>query len=145
VGTIFHLTARVHCPFPVSIASLEEHLESVVIVRTSSEKATATSPTTPALIPTSVKAAADQDTLGHRIRPRPTPPLGHQRDPAPSRQSTQLTTSSRPLHQDRCVKPFGAKGIARKVGTRQRAGGGAGTAYATIVISTASVAAFTRD
>jgi len=63
VGTIFHLTARVHCPFPVSIASLEEHLESVVIVRTSSEKATAISPTTPALIPTSVKAAADQDTL----------------------------------------------------------------------------------
>ena len=60
-------------------------------------------------------------------------------------QSTQLTTSSRPLHQDRCVKPFGAKGIARKVGTRQRAGGGAGTAYATIVISTASVAAFTRE
>src|SRR6476659_8209912 len=108
-------------------------------------KATAISPTTPALIPASVKAAADQDTLGHRIRPRPTPPLGHQRDPAPSRQSTQLTTSSRPLHQDRCVKPFGAKGIARKVGTRQRAGGGAGTAYATIVISTASVAAFTRD
>jgi hypothetical protein len=39
VGTIFHLTARVHCPFPVSIASLEEHLESVVIVRTSLEKA----------------------------------------------------------------------------------------------------------
>jgi hypothetical protein len=52
VGTIFHLTARVHCPFPVSIASLEEHLESVVIVPTSLEKATATSPTTPALIPT---------------------------------------------------------------------------------------------
>ena len=34
-GRDFHLTARVHCPFPVSIASLEEHLESVVIVRTS--------------------------------------------------------------------------------------------------------------
>jgi hypothetical protein len=48
VGTIFHLTARVRCPFPVSIASLEEHLESVVIVPTSLEKATATSPTTPA-------------------------------------------------------------------------------------------------
>jgi hypothetical protein len=44
VGTIFHLTARVRCPFPVSIASLEEHLESVVIVPTSLEKATATSP-----------------------------------------------------------------------------------------------------
>src|ERR1700688_466567 len=40
------------CPFPVSTASLEEHLESVVIVPTSLEKATATSPTTPALIPT---------------------------------------------------------------------------------------------
>src|SRR6478672_8651479 len=92
-----------------------------------------------------VYGEARRDRRGHRIRPRPTPPLGHQRDPAPSRQSTQLTTSSRPLHQDRCVKPFGAKGIARKVGTRQRAGGGAGTAYATIVISTASVAAFTRD
>ena len=51
MGTIFHLTARVRCPFPVSIASLEEHLESVVIVPTSLEKATATSPTTPALIP----------------------------------------------------------------------------------------------
>ena len=48
MGTIFHLTARVRCPFPVSIASLEEHLESVVIVPTSLEKATATSPTTPA-------------------------------------------------------------------------------------------------
>jgi hypothetical protein len=47
VGTIFHLTARVRCPFPVSIASLEEHLESVVIVPTSLEKATATSPATP--------------------------------------------------------------------------------------------------
>ena len=42
MGTIFHLTARVRCPFPVSIASLEEHLESVVIVPTSLEKATAT-------------------------------------------------------------------------------------------------------
>ena len=55
MGTIFHLTARVRCPFPVSIASLEEHLESVVIVTTSLEKATATSPTTPALIPTQNK------------------------------------------------------------------------------------------
>ena len=35
------------CPFPVSIASLEEHLESVVIVPTSLERATATSPATP--------------------------------------------------------------------------------------------------
>jgi len=64
VGTIFHLTARVHCPFPVSIASLEEHLESVVIVPTSLEKATATSPTTPALIPTQNNASSttlDQD------------------------------------------------------------------------------------
>ena len=58
MGTIFHLTARVHCPFPVSIASLEEHLESVVIVRTSLEKATATSPTTPALIPTQNNASS---------------------------------------------------------------------------------------
>ena len=57
MGTIFHLTAKVHCPFPVSIASLEEHLESVVIVRTSLEKATATSPTTPALIPTQNNAS----------------------------------------------------------------------------------------
>ena len=47
MGTIFHLTARVRCPFPVSIASLEDHLESVVIVPTSLEKATATSPATP--------------------------------------------------------------------------------------------------
>ena len=44
MGTIFHLTARVRCPFPVSIARLEEHLESVVIVPTSLEKATDLTP-----------------------------------------------------------------------------------------------------
>jgi hypothetical protein len=70
VGTIFHLTARVRYPFPVSIASLEEHLESVVIVPTSLEKATATSPTTPALIPNRNSASSttlDQDKL-HFLR-----------------------------------------------------------------------------
>jgi len=36
-------------------------------------------------------------------------------------------------------------GVNAVTGKAERAGGGAGTAYATIVISTASVAAFTRD